>query len=115
MTAPASHSAGTSPANGTSPRIVVKRIRFVDRAPPGARVLREFTQPRPCVAVEEGLELGDLPPAPEWPEPTDQLVVVFVPKGAGAEWQKRGAGWLAPPDHPEAVPAALVERDGCTI
>jgi hypothetical protein len=115
MTARTFRSAGMAPSNGPSPSVVVRRIRFLDRAPPGARVRREFTHPRPRAAVEEAAGLGDLPAAAEWPEPTDHLVVVFVPRGAAGEWQKGGEGWLAAPDHPEAAPAAVVERDGYTV
>jgi hypothetical protein len=115
MTAPVSQTSGTSPANGPSRAILVKRIRFVDSAPPGTRLRREFSQPRPCVAVEEGLDPGALPTAKDWPEPTDQLVVVFLARGASAEWQRRGEEWLAPPNHPEAAPTVVVEREGCTI
>jgi hypothetical protein len=56
-----------------------------------------------------------LPTDRAWPEPTDQLFVGFVPKAAAAEWQKRGAGWLEPPDHPEAEPPVVVARDGYTV
>ena len=115
MTARAFQSSGQAPANGPASAILVKRVRFLDSAPPGARVRREYQHPRPCVAVEEVVALGDLPAEKLWPEPTDQFVAVFVPKGATAEWQKKGEGWLTPPDHPEAAPAAVVEREGYTV
>jgi hypothetical protein len=110
-----SPSYGKAPANGPKPAIVVKRIRFLEQAPDGARVRRQFTQPHRGVAVEEGANLADLPADRAWPEPTDQLVVVFVPRACAAEWQKKGAGWLDPPDHPEAAPAVVLERDGHAI
>jgi hypothetical protein len=115
MTARALQSSGMAPSNGPSPSVVVKRIRFLDRAPPGARVRREFAHPRPRVAVEEPAGLYDLPAATDCPEPTDRLVVVFVPRGAAPEWQEKGGGWLAAPDDPKAVAATVVERDGYAV
>jgi hypothetical protein len=115
MTARAFQSSGQAPANGPSSAIVVKRVRFLDSAPPGVRVWREYRHPRACVAVEEVVALGDLPAGKAWPEPTDHFVVVFVPRGAAAEWQMKDEGWLAPPDHPEAAPAVAIEREGYTI
>ena len=115
MTARVSQSSGKVPSNGPGASIVVKRIRFVDSAPPGARVRREFKHPRPRVAVEEVVGLGDLPAARAWPEPTDQFYVVFVPAGAAGEWQRKGDGWLAPPDQAEAAANVAVARDGYTV
>jgi hypothetical protein len=104
MTAPAKRPAGTSPA------VLVKRIRFVAQPAAGARVLRRFTQPRSCAAIEEsGADNSD---RPTWPEPTDHLDVVFVAPGSGRE---PGPGWLSPPDHSDAVPAATVERPGVSV
>src|SRR5262249_34710932 len=104
MSAPPSPSPGTAPPNGPSSAVVVKRIRFVDTVPAGAAVVRGFRQQRACAAVEERADPGALPREKNWPEPTDQLVVVFVPRAAAASWQTRGEGWLAPPDHPDAAP-----------
>src|SRR3954468_24704291 len=102
-------------ANMPSPTITVRRIRFVAEPPAGARVLRTFRQPRPCVAVEEAVEIADLPAAKAWPEPTDALHVVFVPPGAGSRWQKIGDGWLECPDQPDAVPTVSVAMDELTV
>jgi hypothetical protein len=115
MSAPVSQSSARVPPNGPSPSVVVKRIRFVDSATPGARVRREFKHPRPRVAVEEVVGLGDLPAAGVWPEPTDHLDVVFVPRGAAPEWQRKGDGWLASPDQAEAAATVLIEREGYTV
>jgi hypothetical protein len=115
MSAAAASSPGITPSNGSGRGLVARRIRFLAEAPPGARVLRTFTQPRPCVAVDEAADPGDLPAVPAWPEPTDQLVVLFVPRGASPDGQRRGERWLAPPDHPEASAAVVVERDGYTV
>jgi hypothetical protein len=50
-----------------------------------------------------------------WPEPTDHLVVVFVPRGAVAAWQEIGEKWLTPPDHPAALPTVVVERESYAV
>ena len=39
----------------------VLRIRFVDKAPPGSKVIREFRHPRVAFAIEEPVELAALP------------------------------------------------------
>ncbi len=98
------------PPTDTTAAIHVRRIRFVPRPPAGAEPLRSFTQPRPCVAVEEAANLGVLPPV-AWPEPTDQLDVVLVPPGG----REPGPGWLAPPDYPDAPAAIVIERNGVTV
>jgi hypothetical protein len=115
MTARTFQPSGPAPANGPMSALVATRVRFLDGAPPGARVLRQYQHPRPCVAVEEAAGLATLPAENAWPEPTDHFVAVFVPKAAAAQWQQQGEGWLAPPDHPEAPPAAVVEREGYTV
>jgi hypothetical protein len=89
---------------------IVRRIRFVPRAPAGIKPLRSFTQPRPGAAVEVAADFGGLPPA-VWPEPTDQIDVVLVPPGG----REPGPGWLAPPDHPDAPAAATIKRNGVTV
>jgi hypothetical protein len=115
MNALVSQPSAGPPANDASPLIVVKRVRFVDRASPGARVLRAFAQPRPCVAIEEDVTPGGFAAPDSSPEPTDHLEVILVLNGTAPEWQARGGEWLAPPDHPEAVPAVVVEREGYSV
>jgi hypothetical protein len=115
MSAAISQPSGAAPTNETGRRITVKRVRFVDCAPAGAKVRRTFAEPRPCVAVEEDVEPDGPPPAAAGPEPTDRLEVVLVPNGVPPEWRASGDGWQAPPDHPEVTPAALVERDGYAV
>src|SRR5271167_4866696 len=89
--------------------VTALKILFLPRAAAGAKVRREFTQPRRVVGVEEGVELADLPATKPWPEPTDHCVVVFVPKGCPSNWAQNAGSWLIPPDQPEAVPALSVE------
>ena len=88
------------------------RIRFVAEAQPGAKVRRLFKQPRIAVAVEETISPADLPVGKPWPDPTDQLFVVFVPKGAAKEAFPDAEAWMASPDQSEAAPPTTVERDG---
>jgi hypothetical protein len=115
MSAAISQPSGAAPANETGRRIGVKRVRFVDRAPAGAKVRRRFAEPRPCVAVEEDVQPGGPPAADPGPGPTHQIDVVLVPNGAPPEWWAGGDGRQAPPDHPEVAPAAVIERDGYTV
>ena len=102
----------TAPVTPTSTAVSARRIRFLDQAPPGARVRRAFKHPRPCVAVEEVVALADLPKDHPWPEPTDQLLVLC---GAGAEAAPVGSSWLAPPDDPDAAPPVEFKWAGHTI
>lgn len=90
------------------------RIRFVRQAPAGAAIRRRFQQPQACFAVEERWTLEREPRAPALPEPVDHLDIVFVPPG-GEEFQTLAASWLAAPDHPEAAPAIVFERDGIAM
>jgi hypothetical protein len=97
----------------SSTALVLKRIRFVDQVPAGAKVRREFKQPRHCYAIEDEVALADVPARPVWPEPTEHLLVAFVPRSN--EGPKLVASWLAAPDHPEAVPAVELRRKGQVI
>jgi hypothetical protein len=90
-------------AAGRHQAIVARRIRFFPKAPPGAKVLRTFQQPRPCVAVEEAIELAELPAQSAWPEPVDQFIAVLIPREAVAEGKKFSEDWMAAPDNGEAV------------
>jgi hypothetical protein len=95
----------------TSSAVVVRRIRFVTNAASGAKVRRVFQHPRSCIAVEEIVTQAELPAPKTWPELTEQLDVVFLPKGSTAI----DAGWLATPEQPEAVLPVVFEWEGCTI
>ena len=95
--------------------VVVRRIRFTSEPPAGGSVRRRYTQPHPAVAVQEIVELRDLPAEAHWPEPVDRLHVILAPQGGPAEWRKKIDAWLAPPDQSEAQPTVLVELEGCRI
>ena len=102
---PAPESADNAAPAGQGQSSIVKRICFVaDRAPAG-KVRRTFRRPRPCVAVEEVVQLSDLPspPVPGATEsvadstipPSADFYVVFVTTGSrrqGAEAQPSLAG-----------------------
>ena len=84
-------------AAGRNQAIVAKRIRFSPQARPGAKVLRTFQQPRPCVAVEEAMELGELPAKSAWPEPLcGELLMLWksVIRHTQARKRQMGAQWL---------------------
>jgi hypothetical protein len=99
----------SAPVTPPSQSVAVRRIRFVT-APAGVKPLRAFTQPRPCAAVVEPVDFVSTG-LTVWPEPTDQLDVVFIPSGA----RDPAPDWLAPPDHPDALPAIIVERPGVSV
>lgn len=102
-------------AAGRNQAIVAKRIRFSPQARPGAKVLRTFQHPRPCVAVEEAMELGELPAKSAWPEPVDQFIAVLIPREAGAEAKKLSEEWMAAPDNSEAVSTIAFAWNGQKI
>ncbi|MGH7916306.1 MAG: hypothetical protein ACREQE_02465 [Candidatus Binataceae bacterium] len=98
------HISDAAPAPGQRRTITARRIRFVAEAPPGAKVLRSYSRPRPCVALEEELDLAELPPSDLWPEPFDQIVVVMVPSNALEG--KIDENWMSTPGHPQAAVTA---------
>jgi hypothetical protein len=95
----------------------VRRIRFVGEPAAGDTVRRRFTAPRPAAAIEEPAQLQDFPPQGPWPEPNDHLYVVVIPRPrAGATPGREFVnGLLAPPSHPDALPAVTVELDGDAV
>ena len=103
MTKPSAQVSSAGIAAGRNQAIVARRIRFFPEPPPGAKVLRTFQQPRPCVAVEETIELAELPAQGAWPEPIDQFTAVLIPPEAVSEGKKLSEDWMAAPDNCEAV------------
>src|SRR6266542_1421293 len=82
----------------------------------GAKVRRAFKQPRRMLAVEEAVELSELPANKPWPEPTDHFCVVFVPHKAAGDWLKNAEAWMAPPpDQADAVQPVVLEREDASI
>jgi hypothetical protein len=100
---------------GQSQVIAVKRVRFQTEAAPGIKARRAFVQPRPCFAVDEVVELADIPRQQPWPEPTDELVVVMVAGAASAETKRFSQNLLAKPDRPEAVSTTAFALNGQSI
>jgi hypothetical protein len=103
MTKPLVQVSSADSAAGRHQAIVARRIRFFPEAPPGANVLRTFRQPRPCVAVEEAIDLAELPAQSAWPEPIDHFTAVLIPPGAISEGRKLSEDWMAAPDNCEAI------------
>ncbi len=87
------------------------RIQFVDAAPRGQVVLREFPDPysRPRYAIWETVGLDQLPP-PAWPSPRDEFYFLFLPGGSTTVFdeQKRAEEWMAKPTDPRAEPTVEI-------
>jgi hypothetical protein len=115
MATSASRTQVQPPSGRPKQPFTVRRIRFLTELPPGARVRREFKQPRHVFAVEEVVEPADLPAGKVWPEPVDQCCLVFVSNGSAKDGMENAAEWLAPPDQPEAAPTVVIELDGDSI
>jgi hypothetical protein len=94
------------------PGISARRIRFVPQLSAHAKFRREFREPRTCYALEETVDLAELPCDRPWPEPTDTLLVLHMPSNASAEWQRFGEAWMMPPTHPEAVQPTVIQGRG---
>lgn len=88
------------------------RIRFTPDAPPGTEVLRRFKDPRPMVAAAQAIELADLPRAPAWPEPHDQIDVAIVPDSSP---ETLPTDWLAAPDQADAPRPISVAIEGARL
>jgi len=115
MSKPSAQVSSAPIAAGRHQAIVARRIRFFPQPPPGAKVLRTFQQPRPCVAVEEAIELAELPAQSAWPEPVDQFTAVLIPREAVAEVKKLTEDWMAAPDNCEAVSTIAFAWNGQKI
>src|SRR5262249_3619335 len=112
MAVTATRSSSPAAPPGPNQTITARRIRFVSETAPGAKVRRAFKQPRRMFAVEEVIEPADLPTNKPWPEPTDHLLVVFVPRGAAGDWSRNAEAWMAPPaDQADAVQPVVLERE----
>lgn len=102
-----------APTRQTEP--IALRIRFVAALPTDGKVRRTFKQSAFTYAVDETVGLDKLLTAAVWPEPTDHLHVVILPDGCVGDWQKMDNGWLARPDHPEAVWPVVVKGNGMQV
>jgi hypothetical protein len=99
----------------TARSIVVRHIRFVTHPVTGTWIRRTFKHPRPCLAVEQTIDLSELPRQRSSPEAMDSLYIVYVPPEAKAEWERIGSGWLLPPGDPEAPEAVTISALGDQI
>lgn len=73
--------------------MTARRIAFVPSAPAGALVRREFTHPRPMVAVEQRVDLAELAATTTIPE-GESLLVVIAPAIAGTAHSPAALSWL---------------------
>jgi hypothetical protein len=104
------------PVSATASRsIVVRHIRFVTHPVTGTRIRRTFKHPRTCLAVEQTVDLLELPRQRSVPETMDSLYIVFVPPEAKAEWERIGSGWLTSPGDAEAVEPVTISVLGDRI
>ncbi len=88
---------------GRTPSVVVKRIRFMPRPPPGAKVVREFRDPRQCAAVEETLDLAAVATGGEPSNACDDLTVALLPADATAEAARLNRDWMVDRNTPHAA------------
>ena len=104
-----------TPAAAQSPAVVITRVRFLAEVAPEAKVLRVFREPRPCFAVEEGVELHDLARQQLIQEATDQLTVVLMPGTAAADGKKFSELMLEATDLSEASSTISIVVSGRNI
>lgn len=104
-----------NPSTATSPRLVIKRIRFLERSISGEKIRRRFTDPRICLAIEETAGLSELPTETPDSDAVDHIVAVCVHPEAESEWESIGASWLTPREHGDAAQVASVKWNGVAI
>jgi hypothetical protein len=97
------------------PSITVRKIRFVPHPVTGTRIRRTFKQPRPCLAVEQNIDLADLPRQRATSDEADSLYIVYVPPEAKAEWERIGSGWLNSSAEAESPEPATISAMGDQI
>ncbi|QJW97328.1 hypothetical protein [Frigoriglobus tundricola] len=98
---------GSEPPSG----VVVRRLRFASHSVATGRICRTFKHPRLCLAVDEPAAPADFNHKPAAHEPADELLVVFVPARAAAEWKAIGDGWFPAPA-PDTPTADVAWRGG---
>ena len=96
--------------------IVARRLQVVDHAPAGARVRRSFKHPRSAAVIEEIVGDGGLPTgASTWPEPVNDLHVVFVEPDQLGAWELQHPEWMAKPSCAEAEEAIAIRGARVTV
>lgn len=95
--------------------IVIRRIRFVTHPVTGTKIRRTFKHPRPCLAVEQTIDISELSRQRSSLEDRDMLDIVYVPHEAIAEWERIGSGWLLPSGDPEAPEPVTISALGDRI
>jgi hypothetical protein len=91
------------------------RVRFTSTLACARPALAAFTVPRSAFAIEEPINLSAIPNGPAWPEPTDELDVVFCTPASRANWERTKPDWLAPAPVPDAVQPITIASSGTRI
>lgn len=115
MDRPVCQPTSASTAAGSAPRIVIKRIRFLERSISGEKIRRQFKHPRSILATEETAGLSELPTETPEADPTDHFVAVCMHPDSESEWQMIGDGWLTPRDDADAAQVVSVRGQGTAI
>jgi hypothetical protein len=87
-----------------SPAVVFRRVWFISEVPAGGKVVRRFSEPRRCVAVEETLDLSAVSTDNGIPESTEDLIVALLPGDAADEAARLKKRWM---DDRDTAPAAF--------
>lgn len=95
--------------------IAVRRIRFVSEPRPAAKVVWTFQKPRACVATEEAVAFTDLRADNPEEEAADYFTFVLLPTDGVSAPKKIVQSWIAPSDHPDAVPTTSFSSNNCKI
>ena len=109
------HMSNVATAQTPHQAIVAKRIRFLDEAPAGAKVLRTFRNPKLRVAIEEEIAFADLPAQKESPDRVDHLTAVLIPSAAVTEGKKLSEDWMATPDSHGSISTVAFAWNGQKI
>src|SRR5512142_1533888 len=83
--------------------VTARRVRSVVKPPAGAMVIRKFRQPKASTAVQEIIELTDLPASGADDEPVDSITLLLLPADPGAEAKRLSEKWMTPTGGPGAV------------
>jgi hypothetical protein len=81
-------------AVGRGPAAVFRRVRFVSEAPAGAKVVRQFCEPRRCAAIEEPLDLSAVSTDSGISASAEDLTVALLPADAAGEAASLNERWM---------------------
>jgi hypothetical protein len=106
-----------STGNSTSRRHsapLVRRVRFVSEAAAAARAVRSFRHPRPCVAIEDSLDLEGLTTVNETLEATRFTAVMIAPDTA-AEARSAAERWIVTPGYSSVLSTVAFSVGGLKV